>query len=288
MRVLIIGAHSYIAERFIRLCRGRFEITALSRGPDLPSYFDLDASAFEGVDAIINFAAIVHDRHPDAYEAHRVNGELPLALAQLAKEAGVSHFIQLSTIAVYGKASHIDAKTPTHPETTYGKSKLEGEDGIVKLADTGFTVSVVRPTVVYGPDAPGNMRSLQKLIALGWPLPLDYRKNSRAILYVDNLVEALARIIERHAGGLFLLKDRQMLSMAEITKALRSGLGRRTPLFALPEWLVGTLCTLRFLPFDRLYGNLVIDDSRSLQVLGDYAQVESSKALEAMAKGAWA
>jgi nucleoside-diphosphate-sugar epimerase len=288
MRVLLIGANSYIAKAFIRFCSGRFEITALSRGPDLPSYFDLNGSFFAGVDVVVNFAAIVHKRHPGSLESKRINAELPVYLASLAKHAGVSHFIQFSTIAVYGRCSHIDMQTPTHPETVYGRSKLEGDEGVRRFGDAGFTVSIVRPPVVYGPNAPGNMQALQKLLSLGIPLPFAYGKNSRSILYVGNLAEALARIIERRCGGVFLLRDRHMPSLAQIAGALRSGSGVHTPFFPLPRWLAGLLCSLKRAPFERLYGDLVIDDSYSLQTLGEYAATGSVSALQSMAKGAWA
>ncbi len=231
MRVLVIGAKSYIAEQFMLACGERFAFTALKRDENLRSYFDLDASCFKDIDTVINFAAIVHNRHPEPAEAERVNADLPVYLAGLAKAAGVKQFVQLSTVAVYGRASQIDDSTPAVPATVYGESKLRGDLFLQELCNADFAVAIVRPTVVYGRGAPGNMKSLMKLIALGVPLPFDYSKNRRSILFVGNLVEALERIVTQCAGGVFLLRDREMLSLRQIASALREGSKRHALFF---------------------------------------------------------
>jgi UDP-glucose 4-epimerase len=285
MRVLVIGATSYIAKRFLRVSGERFEVTALTRDETLRSYFDLDASYFKNIDTVINFAAIVHNRHPEPAAAERINAALPVYLAEMAKAAGVKQFVQLSTVAVYGRASQIDAGTPAVPATVYGESKLRGDTLLSQLSSADFAVAIVRPTVVYGQGAPGNMRALMRLIARGLPLPLNYSKNRRSILYVGNLVEALERIVIHGADGMFLLRDREMLSLFQIASALRNGSKRHALFFSLPGWLLGLIRTMPFLPSEQLYGNLVIDDSKSRQLLGEYAVTPSDIALRTMAEG---
>ena len=284
-RVLLIGGNSYLAKAFTSKCDDRLNITALHRGEKIGDYFELNESFFAGFDVVINFAAIVHQRHPDTALAQKVNAELPTYLATLAKRAGVEQFIQMSTIAVYGNAQYISSQSVPNPDTAYGATKLEADCSVVALGDASFIVTLVRPTVVYGLNAPGNMQALMKLIAVDFPLPFAYGANRRSILYVGNLVNALERIIERKHKGVFLLCDKKSLSLQQIAEALREGLGISTRFFSLPQWLILLLCSIRWLPFYKLYGDMIVDDSHSVELLGEYAKIDSEVALREVAKG---
>lgn len=69
---------------------------------------------------MINFAAIVHrpeEKNKELYDD--VNYRMACLLAQKAKQAGVRQFVQMSTIAVFGRASRISAATPESPQTYY-------------------------------------------------------------------------------------------------------------------------------------------------------------------------
>jgi UDP-glucose 4-epimerase len=272
MKVLLIGGNSYIAKKLLASKPSGLAFTPLCRGEGVNDYFDLQPEDFKGYDAVVNFAAIVHRKHPEPEETKRVNTELPVYLARLAKTSGVGQFVQMSTVAVYGSAAvSIDAATPTAPDTAYGRSKLEADRALENMANEHFRVALVRPPMVYGCRAPGNMNALVRLINSGFPLPFAYEGNRRSLLYVGHLATALSRIIDGRHHGTFLLRDAEMPSLQRIASLIAADRCGRSRFFALPEGLVRWLVSFRRLPFRKLYGDLLIDDSESIAVLGPYA-----------------
>ena len=83
-----------------------------------------------------------------------------------------------------------------HPEDAYGKSKYEAELALRKLEDLGFTVSIVRTPIVYGPGVKANMLRLIRLIEKVPVLPFKNVNNSRCYTYSGNLIGYIDRIIE--------------------------------------------------------------------------------------------
>ena len=288
MKCLIIGGSSYIAQAFIRCCKERVEVTALTRNSDLQSYFDLTETHFKSYDAVINFAAIVHQKDPDLHQSQKINTDLPLFLAQKAKDAGIRQFIQLSTIAVYSPLStSITSETATEPNSIYGKSKLSADEGLLTMQCDDFKISIVRPPVVYGPDAPGNMQALIRLIQKGWPLPFLYKENQHTILYIENLTSALYMMMTQRKAGIFLLRDEAQPSLATLTQNIQEVSDVKTLLFTPPKMLIQWLVTFQELPFYKLYGDLTIDDQFAQQQLGHYQKYTLQTALQKTIGGQW-
>jgi len=215
-KLLIIGANSYIAKAFIQKYQNHFEICAIKRGGQFDDYFSLSQKDFQGIDTVINFTAIVHNKRAKDMLHKKINYELLKHLSTLAKKAGVSHFVQMSTIAVYGDIDSIHPETSAIPNRPYGVYKLKADEYLNSITDQSFCVSIVRPPMVYGKDAPGNMKTLFRLVGSGWYLPLGYFENSRAMLCIDNLTNALYKIISKKSCGIFLLKDNESVSIGKI------------------------------------------------------------------------
>lgn len=280
MNVLVVGANSYIAKAFIRMYQKTFNLTLLRRSTSLPGYFDLLPEHFADSDVVINFAAIVHQKSPEKALSKRINTELPVFLAKVAKQAGVKQFIQLSTIAVYGSyATSIGGRSPLNPDTVYGQTKAAADQALENLSDATFTVAIVRPPIVYGKGAPGNMQSLVRLIKKIPLLPFAYSGNCRSMLYIDNLLEALSLIIAKRAGGIFLVRDEEMPSLGRLCLTIKKELDARTRFFSLPAIVIVSLVHFKKLPFYKLYGDLKIDDSETRNRLGNYATVPLEAAL---------
>src|SRR3546814_3521549 len=70
-------------------------------------------------------------------------------LAARAVEAGVRHFVHVSSFAIHGRAELINDTTPIEPTGPYGASKAEGERALLGGSEAG-SVSVVRLPMLYG------------------------------------------------------------------------------------------------------------------------------------------
>lgn len=270
-KIVILGGNSYIAKAFIERYYDRFDMKVIKRDSVLKDYFDLKREDLLGFDTVINFTAIVHQKKASEALHERYNFSLVKYLADLAKEAEVSHFVHFSTIAVYGDVSYIDSKTPTKPTTPYGRYKLEADSYLSTLDHSDFIVTLIRPPVVYGKDAPGNMKQLWRLVNRGYPLPLAYRDNHRTILCIDNLLIALKRILDKKASGIFLLKDKESPSIGELVGYMQLMSIGKERMIKMPHLLYDLLLKSRIGVFRKLFGNLEIDDSVSIEKLGNYA-----------------
>ncbi len=74
-------------------------------------------------------------------------------LLERAARAGVRHIVYLSTVAVYGEAGGVvvEDTAPVAPVTSYGAGKLKAEATCQAFAGEPMSISVIRPTLVYGP-----------------------------------------------------------------------------------------------------------------------------------------
>src|SRR6202008_1958156 len=77
---------------------------------------------------------------------------------------------------------------PPRPTDAYGRSKLAAEEA-VRAAEVPFTI--LRPVLVYGPDAKGNLARLAKLAQSPWPWPFGSFANRRSLLARQNLISPI-------------------------------------------------------------------------------------------------
>ena len=110
---------------------------------------------FEGVDAVIDLAAISNDPSGELFEkaTWAINRDARIRCARLAKAAGVERYILPSSCSVYGfqdAGSVADETSPTNPLTTYAKANEAAERGVLDLADDQFCAVALRQATVYG------------------------------------------------------------------------------------------------------------------------------------------
>lgn len=218
-KILITGANSYIGTSFEKYLSNRVDFQVDTLDVKDPSW---SSHSFDGYDAVFHVAAIVHRKETKENEAlyYQVNRDLTLEIAKKAKAERVSQFVFMSSMSVYGldcSDTLIGLNTETNPKTYYGKSKLQAEEQLLKLQSDDFTVSIMRPPMVYGDDAPGNLTKLLKAVRKVHIFPTI--KNERSSITVEKLCEELKVIIEECKAGIFLPQNEEYLCTYKIVKA---------------------------------------------------------------------
>ena len=277
--VALTGATGFIGQYLLRELSGRgYRIRVLLRRPTaLPVECasaligDLEkpqnmAAALAGIGAVIHTAGLAHAMSGHPQDDYRLlNTEATIALARAAERAGVRRFVFLSSIrAQSGPAAPgvLTEEREPRPTDAYGRSKLEAERG---LETTNLDWVALRPVLVYGPGAKGNMAELVRLARSPYPLPLAGLKARRSLLALDNLGEAIDTVLQA-PGPLrrpLLVADPEPLTVGEMVVAMRRGLGRTAGLFPVPAPLLQAFCgmTGRAEMYQRLTGSLVADPS---------------------------
>lgn len=235
--------------------------------------------ALTNVDTIIHLAARVHimaDPAADPLaEFRKVNVEGTARLAREAAKAGVRRLVFISSIKVNGEESvtPYSSDSPPNPSDPYGISKWEAEQTLRKIeAESGLEVVVVRPTLVYGPGVKANFLSMMKIISRRIPLPLASITNRRSLIYIGNLVDALAisAVHPAAAGKTYLVSDGEDVSTPELIRRTAKALGVTARLlpFPLQLMLLAGKLSRKSGAVNRLTGTLTVDSSRIRDELG--------------------
>lgn len=248
------------------------------RGELVPTY-DWHLS-LPGIDAVVHTAARVHvmrDESENPLEEFRAaNVAATLNLARQATAAGVRRFIFISSVGVNGAQTQEAAFSeldPANPRTPYAISKYEAEQGLREIArQTGLEVVIVRPPLVYGPNAPGNFGALVRAVASGWPLPLGAVRNRRSLVGVDNLVDFVNTCLHHPlaANEAFLVADDEDLSTPVLVSRLAHLMRRPARLVPAPLWLLrmGGAVLGRGDAVQGLCGSLCVDSGKARRLLG--------------------
>jgi nucleoside-diphosphate-sugar epimerase len=231
-----------------------------------------------GCDAVIHLAGKVHARGGAAADEagfHSVNVDATGRLAHAAATAGVRRFVFASTLGVHAtmSAARLRAQDAISPETPYAQSKWRAEQLLQALHGTrGMETVVIRPPLVYGPQCPGNMARLARLVAKDLPLPFGSVHNLRSFIDVENLAQAfVAAIRAPEAGGrAFLVSDGEDVSLVQTLRFLAEGMGKMARLFPVPPALLQGVAFLagKGGEMSKLIDSLIIDNEAANIILG--------------------
>jgi UDP-glucose 4-epimerase len=265
-KILIIGANSFVGINYRKFSQFK-DIDEISLRDKRPE--DIN---FSGYDVVLHLAAIVHQTKKISEKEYlSINRDLCLEVAASAKKNGVRQFVFLSTVKVYGDfCPNHDIRNENSvcfPDDSYGRSKLAAEIGLRKLEDRDFVISIIRTAIVYGEGVRANMISLIKLIETIPLLPFKNTLNKRNYTYTGNLAGFIDQAIIERASGVFIAMDSNAISTTELVSYLSKSLGKKVILFKIPGIFLRLGC--RYMPsvFERLYGSLEFDNSKTLTEL---------------------
>lgn len=309
MRFLVTGATGFVGRAACtELAQRKHDVRRVVRGlsgtvcgdlavGDIGPYTNW-SGALEDVDAVVHLAARVHVIHEGAGnpldEFRKVNVAGTEHLARAAAASGVTRFVYVSSIGVNGVQSapgkvFSEADQP-NPHNAYALSKWEAEQGLLRIAaETGMEVVIIRPPLVYGPDAPGNFGSLMRWLQRGVPLPLGAIHNQRSLVALDNLVDLIVTCLAHPAAAnqTFLVSDGEDVSTTELLRRMGQAMGRPARLIPVPvSWLklVAALVGKRDVA-QRLCGSLQVDIEKTRRLLDWTPPLSLDEGLRKAAKG---
>lgn len=217
----------------------------------------------QDVDIVVHAAGLAHaDQTDDAFgQFDQINWLATARLTAAAKAANIKRFVYISSVRaqIGPTASHIIRESDfPMPTDYYGRSKLAAETAI-KAANISYTI--LRPVVVYGPHAKGNIHTLGRVAALPFPLPFKDFIHRRSLVALDNLVAAILFVLENEkaANETFLVAGPRSLTLAEFIAILRKSQGRKPWLFYFPKAAIRFAMRLAAPTWwERLSGELVV------------------------------
>lgn len=218
-KILITGANSYIGtsvEKWLMKEPDKYQVITLDM--QRPNWKEFD---FSGFDVVFHVAGIAHASNNKKMEKlyYKINTGLTIEVAQKSKVDGVKQFIFMSSKIVYNSSETvINANTITNPNNSYGRSKLEAENGILELLDSNFNVAILRSPMIYGPNSKGNFPRLYRFAQKTLVFPK--LNNQRSILFIDNLTEFVTNTIQYNLSGIYFPQNKQIISTSEIVSKI--------------------------------------------------------------------
>jgi len=263
--ILVTGPTGFIGQRLVqRLADAGFDVRLFGRDQTGDLSGDTDwRPGLSNVDTIIHLAGRAHVMNETATDTdavyNRINRDATDKLAVQAQEAGVRRLVFVSTSKVMGESGGpFRAETPPHPSDSYSRSKLEAEAAIRSC--TGLQSVIIRPPLVYGPGVKGNFIKLIGLVDKGLPLPFGAIRNTRSLIGLDNLCDALIAAIDG-PEGVYLPADAEKLSTPDLIRLIATALGKNAFMLPVPTGLLKLAgqVTGRSEAIDRLTESFVVD-----------------------------
>jgi nucleoside-diphosphate-sugar epimerase len=116
---------------------------------------DIRPSDLDGIDGLVHLAGVSNDPfgNLDAAKVYDPTRAYALEIAKLCKEKGV-RFVFASSCSVYGKGegSLLDEESPASPQTPYSLNKLQVEQDLQGISDSGFSPVALRFATAFGPS----------------------------------------------------------------------------------------------------------------------------------------
>ncbi len=229
------------------LARGGAEIAGDVRDPDAVR------ALVRGASVVVHLAAYVHRRGGGADAAREcwsvnVDGTQTVVDA-VAAESPDAFIVFVSTANVYGRSeAPLDELAPCRPTTPYGRSKLEAERRLLARVRAGAVRGcVLRPAMIFGPGAPGNLARLAAMVRRGWAIEIARGAQRKSMVPVAHAVAAIRAVAARQQacnGEIFNVAG-ETLTIHEIIAALAASRPAKPRVISLPRWLIAPVSGIR-------------------------------------------
>ena len=171
-----------------------------------------------------------------------VNLQGTVNLCKAFENTGVPKaFIFISTVAVYGLefGENITEKHPLNGDTPYALSKIQAEEYLTDwCARNNVTLGIIRPSLIAGPNPPGNLGDMIRGIKTGKYLSIAGGKARKSVLMVEDIYRLILPLIEK--GGIYNVCDDSQPTYRELEILISKQLGLKTPL-SIPCWLAKSM-----------------------------------------------
>ena len=241
-KTIVTGATGFIGRHLVsRLLSSDVDLTIIARDkeralegmPESVNIIEADLTRDlvdipPGADIFFHCAGEIKDHN----KFYSVNVKATQKLLDECIHKGVKKFIYLSSVGVIGaeKAGYYDELAPCFPRNSYEKSKLEAEKIVLQYSkNRGLDISILRPSIVYGPGKKSEGDSFLSLITAIKNEYFRYAGDNKSIyniIYVKDVAEALLYLAAESnssAEKIFHLND--PIEWGSFVREVRSVLG---------------------------------------------------------------
>lgn len=243
-KLLFTGGTGFLGHNVMPALKQQYEVTTCGIAPDDMIKVDLAKDVPElpcQFDVVLHACGKAHvlpktDADKQAFYDVNFQGTVNLCSA-LEKVGTPQALIFISTVAVYGCEYGV-LITEDHPlegTSPYAKSKIMAENFLTEWCTSHHvTLGILRPSLLAGKNAPGNLGAMVKGISKGYYMNVAGGKVVKSILMAEDIAK-LVPLLEQK-GGIYNVCDTRQPSFGEISLSIAKQLCKGAPL-NLPYWL---------------------------------------------------
>lgn len=149
--------------------------------------------------------------------------------------------IFISTMSVYGDVhgNMSTEETPLRGDTPYADSKIKAEQYLTEwCSKRGVILGILRPSLLAGEGAPGNLGAMVNGIKTGKYLSIAGGKAKKSILMAQDIAILVPLVAVK--GGVYNVCDDYNPSFGELETSIAKQLGKRKPI-SIPYWMAKCL-----------------------------------------------
>ncbi len=186
--------------------------------------------------------------------------------------------IFISTVAVYGCefGDLIDESHPLEGTSPYADSKIKAERYLQDwCSKNGVKHSILRPSLLAGKNAPGNLGAMVNGIKKGFYMNIAGGKVVKSILMAEDIAGLIPILEEK--GGMYNVCDTRQPSFGEISASVAKQLGKGKPL-SIPYWmawcmakvgdLLGSKAPINSYKLEKMTKSLTFSNEKARRELG--------------------
>lgn len=243
-KLLFTGGTGFLGKNVMPLLKERYDVTTcgitpddmikanfVSEVPELPEKYDIVLHA-------CGKAHVVPKTEAEKKAFFDVNYQGTVNLCKGLEKVGLPKaLVFISTVAVYG-CDFGDMITEDHPldgETPYAKSKIMAEEYLTGWCKShNVVLGILRPSLLAGKNAPGNLGSMVKGVKKGYYMNIAGGKVIKSILMADDIARILPLVAEK--GGVYNVCDTFQPTFGQISESVAKQLGKGKPI-NIPYWM---------------------------------------------------
>ena len=248
MKLLFTGASGFLGRNIYQLLEKTYVIktVGLTSQDDYKIDIARNIPVFTEVfDVVLHAAGKAHSIPKTGEEKQLffdVNLQGTKNLCTALENSGIPKaFIFISTVAVYGcdSGENITEEHPLNGTTPYALSKIKAEKYLEGwCAMHNVKLSILRPSLIAGPNPPGNLGAMIHGIKNGKYLSIAGGKARKSVLMVQDIANLLPMLIEK--GGIYNVCDSYQPSFRELEMVIYKQLNKKLPL-SIPYWFAKSM-----------------------------------------------
>lgn len=284
-KLLFTGGTGFLGKNVMPVLKEKYEVTTcgitkndmikanfVTDIPELPEKYDIVLHA-------CGKAHVVPKTEAEKKAFFDVNFTGTKHLCEALEKIGIPKAIVfISTVAVYG-CEFGDLITEEHPlegKTPYAKSKILAEEYLTEWCKKNNVVlSILRPSLLAGKNAPGNLGAMVNGVRKGFYMNIAGGKVIKSILMAEDIARILPSLVEK--GGTYNVCDTRQPSFGELSISVAKQLGKGKPM-NIPYWmawcmakvgdLLGSKAPINSYKLEKMTKSLTFSNEKARKELG--------------------